>query len=167
MRVIKNINNNVALCLDNNNNEVIAFGKGIGFMKPPYEIELGQIHRAYYDVDMAYLQMINDLPEEIIEIATEVIDYSRTLLENNISSNIVFTLADHISFAVKRFQQDMNLKLPIVNDIQYLFETEMKIGEQALQLIHDKLKVDLPREEAAYIALHIINAEEKAKNKIR
>lgn len=36
MRVVKNINNNISLCLDSHNNEVIAFGKGIGFMKPPY-----------------------------------------------------------------------------------------------------------------------------------
>ena len=43
MKVIKNINNNVSICVDDNNREVIAFGKGIGFKKPPYELELSQI----------------------------------------------------------------------------------------------------------------------------
>ncbi|WP_368259898.1 CAT RNA binding domain-containing protein, partial [Clostridium paraputrificum] len=37
MIVVKKINNNVAICLDNNNNELIAFGKGIGFPATPYE----------------------------------------------------------------------------------------------------------------------------------
>lgn len=37
MRVIKKINNNVALCLDSDNHELIAFGKGIGFPQIPYE----------------------------------------------------------------------------------------------------------------------------------
>ena len=37
MKVIKNINNNISLCLDSRNNEVVAFGKGIGIPKPPYE----------------------------------------------------------------------------------------------------------------------------------
>ncbi len=31
MKVIKKINNNVALCVDNHKKELIAFGKGIGF----------------------------------------------------------------------------------------------------------------------------------------
>ena len=50
MRVIRNINNNVALCLDGNGNEVVAFGKGIGFKKPPYDIELNQIQRTYWEL---------------------------------------------------------------------------------------------------------------------
>lgn len=33
MKVIKKINNNVAICLDSSNNELIALGKGIGFKK--------------------------------------------------------------------------------------------------------------------------------------
>ena len=33
MKVIKNINNNVAICVDDNGHEVVAMGKGIGFSK--------------------------------------------------------------------------------------------------------------------------------------
>ena len=33
MRVLRTINNNVVICLDNNENEVVVFGKGIGFKK--------------------------------------------------------------------------------------------------------------------------------------
>lgn len=118
MKVIKNINNNVSLCLDSNQNEVIAFGKGIGFTKPPYEIGLNKIERVYYDVEPTYVQMINDIPEQIIDISTKVIDYARMKLDNNVSSNIVFTLADHIQFAIRRYQENMDLKLPIIHDIQ-------------------------------------------------
>ena len=42
MKVIKNINNNTSICLDSNNQEVVAFGKGIGFIKPPYEIDISK-----------------------------------------------------------------------------------------------------------------------------
>ena len=65
MKVIKNINNNVSLCLDSNNNEVVAFGKGIGFTKPPYEVDLDKIQRTYYGIDPTYINMINDIPEDI------------------------------------------------------------------------------------------------------
>lgn len=166
MKVIKNINNNVSLCLDSNQNEVIAFGKGIGFTKPPYEIGLNKIERVYYDVEPTYVQMINDIPEQIIDISTKVIDYARMKLDNNVSSNIVFTLADHIQFAIRRYQENMDLKLPIIHDIQCLFETEMDIGMMALELLRKNMKIYLPEEEAAYIALHIVNAEKKDKNKV-
>ncbi|RRF91978.1 MAG: hypothetical protein DUD31_08135 [Coriobacteriaceae bacterium] len=43
MQVVRNINNNVALCLDSQGNELVAFGRGIGFRKPPYEVELSRI----------------------------------------------------------------------------------------------------------------------------
>ena len=38
MRVLRTINNNVVICLDNNENEVVAFGKGIGFKKKNNDI---------------------------------------------------------------------------------------------------------------------------------
>jgi beta-glucoside operon transcriptional antiterminator len=87
-------------------------------------------------------------------------------LENSISSNIVFTLADHINFAVKRYNEKMNIKLPILYDIQYQFEIEMDIGKKALSLIKRDLGINLPQDEAAYIALHIVNAEFANKDKI-
>ena len=43
MKVIKNINNNISLCLDSRNNEVVAFGKGIGFTKPPYDVPVHSV----------------------------------------------------------------------------------------------------------------------------
>lgn len=165
MKVIKNINNNVSLCLDSNNIEVVAFGKGIGYTKPPYEVDLNQVQRTYYDIDPMYINMISDIPEEILDISDNIINYARIKLDNPVSSNLVITLADHINFAIQRYKENMNIKLPIVHDIQYLFETEMEIGEYALNLIKKKLKVFLPKEEAAYIALHIINAESMNKNK--
>lgn len=51
MQVIKKINNNVALCRDNNDRELIAFGKGIGFPKMPYTIsDMSSIDRTFYCV---------------------------------------------------------------------------------------------------------------------
>lgn len=164
MKVIKNINNNVSLCLDSHGVEVVAFGKGIGFTKPPYEVDLSKVQRTYYDIDMTHISMIHDIPEQIFEISDQVINRTRMILDHPISSNIVFTLADHMAFAIKRFKEQMNLKLPILHDIQYLFEQEMEIGKYACALIKQEMNVDLPKEEAAYIALHIINAESMNKN---
>ena len=84
--------------------------------------------------------MINDLPEEIIMIADEIINYSRNKIDYPLSSNIVFTLADHINFAIQRYKKKLKLSLPIIHDVKHQFETEMEIGKYSLQLIHKKLK---------------------------
>jgi len=159
VKVIKNINNNVSVCQDANGKELIAFGKGIGFKEAPYEIQLSQIERTYYNVDSIYISMINDLPEEIIAIADEIVNYSRSKINYPISSNIIFTLADHINFSIHRYQKNIKLNLPVMYDVQQLFDTEMEIGKYGLHVIRNKLKVRLPKEEAVYIALHLINAK--------
>jgi beta-glucoside operon transcriptional antiterminator len=165
MKVIKNINNNVAVCLDSTGKEVIVTGKGVGFKKPPYELQLSEIDRTYYDVDEIYVSMIRDLPDDVLKVSDEIILYARKKYDIVFSSNIVFTLADHLNFAIKRNKENIKVKLPIVNDIEQLFEKEIDIGNYGVKLIRKKLGVYLPREEAAYIALHLINSEQQTKNK--
>ncbi len=166
MKLLKSINNNVALCIDSDGNQLVVFGKGVGFHKASDEVELAKIERTYYDVDVAYLAMINDIPEDIIKISDKIVFYARTLLDSNISSNLVFTLADHINFCIHRYKKNLVLKLPITNDIEQLFEKEMMIGRYGVNLIKEKYNILLPKEEVASLAIHIINAQEKEKNSV-
>ena len=105
--------------------------------------------------------MIGGISEEVLKLSSEIIDYARNSLDSITNSSVVFTLADHISFAIKRYQKNMQITLPIINDIEELYEKEYKVGVYALKLIREKLHVYLPREEAGYIALHIINVEDQ------
>lgn len=165
MEVIKKINNNAAICVDNNQNEVIAFGKGIGFPNIPYELtDLSCIKRTYYGINPAYIGLINEIPEEVFEISARVVDIAKNHIDNEMNANIVFTLADHINFAIQRYQKNLIFKIPFSYDIQYLYETEMKIGEQTVKMIKKELNIQLAKEEAASIALHFINAQNMKQN---
>jgi len=63
MKVIKKINNNVAVCVDSNGRELIAFGTGIGFKPVPYMInDLNVIQRTYYGINDKYLGLLNEFP---------------------------------------------------------------------------------------------------------
>lgn len=160
MIVVKKINNNVAICLDNNNNELIAFGKGIGFPATPYELcDLSKVQKTFYGVNSLYFNFINEIPENIFEISVKIVDYSKTKIKNEVNSNIVFTLADHINFAIQRYEKKINLKLPFAYDINHLYEAEMSVGEWAVKQIRKDLNINLPENEAVSIALHFINAE--------
>ncbi|WP_320967756.1 PRD domain-containing protein [Hungatella hathewayi] len=160
MKVIKKINNNVVICLDHNNRELVAFGRGIGFPAAPYELDdLSKIDRTYYGVNSSYMGLVNEIPEEVFEVAAKIVDMAVNYIDCELSSNLVFTLADHINFAIERNQRNMNLRNPFLYDIRYFYEKEIDIGNLAVKMIRRYLKVSLPEEEAGNIALHFINAE--------
>lgn len=168
MKVIKKINNNVAVCLDNNNHELIAFGTGIGFPPTPYVLkDLSKIKRTYYGVDTNYLSLLQDIPEEIFELSAQIVEYAKGKLSLELNPNVVFTLADHISFSLQRYEKKIYVRMPISYDIQYLYQTEMQIGEAAVKFINDKKHVKLGKDEAAGIAMHFINAEMQQKEEYK
>lgn len=157
MRVVKNINNNISLCLDSRNNEVVAFGKGIGFMKPPYDVPLSKIDRTFYDVSEEQIGLLNRIPEEVLETAAAIVDLANETSGHQFRENVVYTLADHIDFCIQRQKEHIHFKLPLFYEVRQLYPEESKIGQKALQIIRQRLGVELPREEGAAIALHFVN----------
>lgn len=160
MKVIKKINNNVVICLDNNDCEVVAFGKGIGFQELPYELtDLSLIDRTFYSVNSMYLGMINEIPEAVFKIAVRIVDMAANYLDCELNSNAPFILSDHINFAIERMQKNIVIKNPMAYDIQFFYDKEMELGMLAVKMIKRELNVCLPKEEVSNIALHIVNAE--------
>jgi len=163
MRVIKKVNNNAAICIDSLGNEVIAIGTGIGFPSVPYDLnDLSIIERTYYDVDPMYLDLLNQIPKEIFSISTKIVDMFRNQVDPSVSSNIVFTLADHINFAIERQKKNIQFENKLQYEIQHLYEKEYNIGLEALKIVQKEMNVRLPRVEASSIALQFINAKSVA-----
>lgn len=157
MLVIKNINNNVSLCLDSQNNEVVVFGKGVGFIKPPYEVPLDKIEKTFYNVSDDIIDRLNTIPSDVVAVASKIVDLANNKFGNRFGSNVVFTLADHIQFAIERKERGMYLALPILHEVSQNYPEECDIGARGLELIYNDLKVRLPRDEASAIALHLVN----------
>lgn len=162
MKVIKKINNNAAVCLDNNGRELIAFGKGIGFPAIPYDLtDLTVINRTYYGIDPAYFGLVQEIDESIFEVCASIVAMARNTLDSNLNPNVVFTLADHINFAIERIKKGIELKLPLYYELSHLYEKEVAVGQYAVKEIRKRLHVYLSEGEAYSIALHLINAEEQ------
>ena len=157
MRVIKNINNNVSMCLDSQGREVVVFGKGVGFAKPPQTVDIEKIEKTFYNIKYEYLGVLQTLDETILRLSCKIIEYANHNLEYSFSNNVMITLADHIQFAIKRAKENIHIELPIMYDVKNLYPDEMKIGMKALSFITEETKVELPMEEAAAITLHLVN----------
>lgn len=161
MRVEKKINNNVAVCTDGNGQELIALGRGIGFPKTPYELtDLSKIDMTFYRVSSQTVQMLTTISEDVIMVSSKIVQLAQTKLQNQFSTNVVFSLADHISFAIERIKKNEIFDFSLSYDIQHLYPKEYDVGLKALQYVKEDLKIIFPKAEATAIAMHFINARE-------
>lgn len=162
MKAIKKINNNVAICVDGNHKELVAFGKGIGFPQMPYEIkDIAQISMTFYKIDSRFYQLIEEIPEEIFEVSALIVDQARTKLKSSLNPNLVVSLADHLQFAIMRLKKYKKLEMMFSYDVEQLYPVETSIGKYALELIQKKLFITLPESEITNIAMHFVNAKEE------
>ena len=83
-----------------------------------------------------------------------------TMLSVPLKQNAVFTLADHLNFALVRLKKGMIFSTPIANELRDLYPVEVKIARYTLNLLQKNLKAALPESEIYAIAMNIINSEE-------
>jgi len=164
MEVIKPINNNVVRALDENGREVIAIGKGIGFkVQPEAKIPLEKVDKIFVMSSQSNLDRLNELfgslPAEYIALTDEIFEYAKQHLKKRLNEAAYFTLADHISFAVERYCQGMEFQNILLPEVRRFYQKEFEIGMYALRLMNEKLGIHMPDDEAASIAMHILNAE--------
>jgi beta-glucoside operon transcriptional antiterminator len=162
MRAIKKINNNVALCVDDNGKELIALGKGLGFPLMPYVIDdMSKVSMTFYHIDSRFNSLLLEIPEEIFEVSATIVNHAYRTLGCNLNPNIVVTLADHINFAITRLRKYKNLKMVFSYDVEHLYPKETQLGRDAVTLVRKRLNESLPDSEITNIAMHFINAEEE------
>lgn len=162
MKVINRINNNVVLVQDGGE-KMIVTGKGLGFKVYPGD-EVGQslieqrfILQAEGDVDY-YIRMLKQLPMEILNVCEDIIVKGSEMLNKQLSGNLMFTLADHINFTMDRMSKGMLIDHPLALEIQQFYPKELEVGKLALELIKQQLQIELPKGEAVFITMHIVNA---------
>lgn len=160
MLVIKQINNNAAIAKDASGTEIVIMGKGVGFPKVPYEItDFSKIERTFYDVDMQYIDMISGLPQNIVMASADIVEKAEIQLDNSFNTNLPFTLADHINFALERMKTGIVISAPLAYDVKHLYPSQFEIGQEALGIVEEYTQERLPDAEAVNIALHLITAQ--------
>ncbi|MBR3839653.1 MAG: PRD domain-containing protein [Erysipelotrichales bacterium] len=160
MEIIKKINTSAAIAIDSNGVECVVLGKGIGFPAVPYELtDLSKVERTFYDVNSKYFSLIDELPQPILLASSEIVEFAEIELDCELNSNLPFTLADHIHFAIERLKKGVDLTTPIAYDIAHLYAREYAVAKKALDILSECTGIFLPESETVTIAMHLINAE--------
>ena len=162
MKIKKILNNNAALVMDDKGNEIVYTGCGLCFQKKTGdEIDESKIEKTFVMEKSSeqFMKLVSEMPYEQIQVADEIITYASTNLGKRLCNNIYITLTDHLGFAIERSKTGTVLKNKLLWEIKNYYKTEYVIGEHALDIIKEKLEVQLPEDEAGFFALHIVNAE--------
>ncbi|HHT06826.1 MAG TPA: PRD domain-containing protein [Hydrogenispora sp.] len=164
MVIEKILNNNAVISLGEEQAEIIVMGRGVAFGKRPGDlIDQSRIEKVFTlknnDLTNKLKQLIAEIPIEYITVSEEIINYAKLQLGKNLNDNIYISLTDHIHYAVERFKKGMTIKNGLLWEIKNLYKEEFQIGLEALKKIEQAFGVRLPEDEAAFIALHIVNAE--------
>ncbi|WP_110112220.1 PRD domain-containing protein [Bacillus sp. CGMCC 1.16541] len=161
MRILKVLNNNAAV-IKEGAIEKIAMGPGIAFQKKKNDIiNMAKVEKLFVmkEENEKFQEILRNVPEEHIEVAEEIISYAEVTLNVTLSEHIHIALTDHLSFAVERLRRGIAIQNKLLNEIKALYRPEYEIGLWAVEHVRARLEVDMPIDEAGYIALHIHTAK--------
>lgn len=164
MKIIKIVNNNIVTSLDEQNREIIVMGRGLGFgRKPGMPIEDEKVEKVFRlnsaGENQKLVDIIQDIPLEHIKAADQIIEYAKSMLGERLKETIYLSLIDHIDGAIDRYKNQIQFTNPLLWEIKQYYPSEFKVGVQSLSILRKMLRIELPVDEAAFIALHFITAE--------
>lgn len=166
-QITKLINNNIVFSQNEGGEEIILFGKAIGFGKKKGDVvEESQVLKAFSAVNQKEKNFIVNLVEDIspvyINIASEIISLFESRLQVEVNDMMLISLSDHISNAVQNKKEGIELPLDIIQEVKSIYPREFLTANEGLDCIEKNVGVRLGEDEAGYIVLHYINAQGKA-----
>ena len=164
--VIKKIyNNNILLAEDESKNEVVLIGTGIAFQKKAGQtVDVNKIQKRFVfdttELNEKFTQLFNEVPVQYVELCSEIVDIAQKDLQVSFDSNIYIALSDHIAYAVKRYKENQKLKNALLFEIKKFYPKEFSAALRAIDIIYHETGISMEEDEAGYIAMHFVNAQQ-------
>ncbi|MBV4411992.1 transcriptional antiterminator BglG [Enterobacteriaceae bacterium YMB-R22] len=165
MKIVKILNNNVVVILDERQREQVVMGRGLGFQKRPGDFldgaRIEKVFALQNDRLVAHLaELLNQIPPEVMIACDRIIERARASL-GPLQENLYITLTDHCHFAIERQRQGLALRNVLLWEIKRIYPKEFRLGLEALEIIEKRLGVTLAEDEAGFIALHLVTGQLK------
>ena len=142
-RVKKVLNHNTLIGIDmKDSQEYLLIGKGIGFGRKVSERLDAPEGCTVYSLQEktergSAMDLIREIDPVFLEIAEQVLKEGERIF-GKIDWNILFPMADHIAFAVKRLKNGEQISNPLTGDIIALFHMEYKAAECLRPILRER-----------------------------
>ncbi len=165
MRIIQVINNNFVISQNGAGEEIIVYGKGIGFHgKSGERIAADKIQKIFKlegDSNSTGIQtLLKETPEEVVAFGLKAVQYIEQSCSKPITSRYLFVpLVDHINTTLERCRKGIEFSNESLFSIPYLYREEYKIAQDVCDMMLSEFGFEIPESEASFITLHIIDSE--------
>lgn len=165
MRINRILTNNAVVVTNENGNDQIVCGKGIAYKKRSGDfIDTALINQVFVlmpdsNLSQQLEQLLTDIPLDYVILSNELVKVARVSMGMKLNDSLVISLADHIYEMKRRWDEGISISNGLSWEIKRFYEKEFEIGLLAKEMIEKQFSMQLPDDEAANIALHIVNAE--------
>lgn len=161
--VAKALNNNVILARDDHGREMIMVGRGLGFTKSQGVLEPAdeRIEKVFFFLGERrdrFMHLLSMMDDELVGACEELIGLASRRFNQELNSRLHIALAEHVAFALQRLELEMELPNPFIDEIRILYPDEFTVAADAVDLLSDRLGVQLPEAEQGFLALHFAAA---------
>lgn len=163
MKFVKILNNNIAIAVNEKGEDVVVMGCGVAFGKKYGEtVDQSKIERIFTrgvtEWSGKLEALLKEIPMEYLECAERIIAHGKLRLGRELEDNLYLSLTDHIFFTVKRCREGMLIHNRLLFETRMIYKEEFQAGKEAVDMINRQFHVSLPEDEAAFLALHFVNA---------
>lgn len=161
--VLKRVLNNNAVIASQSGTDYLLMGLSIGWGKHAGEaIGSDTVERFYVLHDSSLYQRLNQLfeqiPGDIMQFSMELVTLIKSSMGTPLSDNLYTTIPDHINSAINLYHEGLSVSNMMLWDVKSFFAKEFEIGSVVIEAVNRRFSVSLGEDEAAFIALHIVNA---------
>lgn len=162
VKIIKVFNNNIIAALSDLGQELILTGSGLGFQKKTGDlVEEQRIEKVYEVMEEGkerFYRLLKDTPVELINATERIRQRAKDELCISMTLNALVGMIDHITYAVERKKNGIEIPNLMLHEIKSLYQEEFVLGMEGLDEIEKATGVRLSEHEAGYITMHIVNA---------
>lgn len=159
----RKLNNNAILVEDEHRLESVLIGNGIAFhIKNGDLVDEEKIEKKFVlegnKSSEKILSLVKDIPANYLILVNKIVAGAEKNLDVSFEASVYMAIVDHINYAITRAKKGIVLKNAMTRDIKKLHPKVFREAVKAVEEINYSEGVAFTEDEAAFIALHFLNA---------
>ncbi len=159
------LNNSLIMALDEDGQEVILSGKGIGYKKAiGYELKESEIQKIFVLRDRSVvrdvIRLAAEVGEDYFNLTKSIVSYAVEKYHMKLMDHIYLALTDHLAFTEKRLRDHVVIENFYTADLRRFNPEEYDVARYGAKLFQERFGMELPEGEIGNIAFHFINAQQ-------
>lgn len=165
MEIVKQLNNNIVIASDGQGREAVLMGKGIGFgCKAGMELDMGRVEKQFYGLGSGRNaeqlgELLCRIPLEYLTLGIQIAESMQAVLKMPLNDTFVLLISDHVNFAIERYEKGLKRNNALLWETKKFYPDEFQLALDALDIIERETGIRLPEDEAAFLTMHIVNAQ--------